>query len=357
MSTAPRIDRLERNLVINGGFDFWQRVAGNTYTNTSAAPGVVYTADRFYTYAAGVTAKSYTIARSTDVPTIAQVGSTVGFSYKFTCTAALAFAATDDLAPIAYKIEGYDYQRIHGKTFTVSFWVKASVAGIYAANFLGASATRSYVTSFVITTAGVWQYVSITVTAESTANYLFTNGIGLEINFGCFEGSVQQTSTLNSWQNGIYKSFASAVNLLGIAGQSFQVTAVSVVEGSSGVSAGSFARAGGTIVQEFQFCQRYYEKSVPLETAPSTIFTNGRLHFDYSPLATWGSAVSYKVSKRAVPTVVLWNPDTGGTGVQVAAGTIPAASRFTDVNYFEAFYSAGTTYAYVAFHYSADAEL
>ena len=58
MSLTPRLDRLDKNYIINGNFDFWQR---GTSTSTSG----VYLADRFRTSLSG---GSYVVSRSTDVP-------------------------------------------------------------------------------------------------------------------------------------------------------------------------------------------------------------------------------------------------------------------------------------------------
>jgi hypothetical protein len=316
MSTAPRIDRLERNIVINGGMDFWQRVVGNTTTVSTAGPGVIYTADRISAYLAGTTAKSCTVARSIDVPSIAQLGCYVPYSYKFTCLSALTtYATSDDVAPICYKVEGYDYQRIHGKTFTMSFWAKMSVAGTYSAYILGAVNTRSYLTTFSIASANVWQYVSITMQAESTGAYNFTNSTGIEIGFCAYENAIQQSATLNTWQAGILKSVPGTVNPMSVAGQTIQFTGFSIIEGSGGVAAGSFARAGGNISQELNLCLRYYEKTFALETAPAT--NAGTVGSIYAISASGPRAVAdwkFQVRKRTPNfTYVLYSPTANAT--------------------------------------------
>ncbi len=63
MSLAPRIDKISRNYIINGGFDFWQRANGNTVTINDAAGGNSYAADRFMKGRGGTTNKSYSLVR------------------------------------------------------------------------------------------------------------------------------------------------------------------------------------------------------------------------------------------------------------------------------------------------------
>lgn len=54
-------------------------------------------------------------------------------------------------AEISYVLEGYDWANLAQNPFTLSFWVKSSVTGIYGITF--AQATTLYITTYSITTA------------------------------------------------------------------------------------------------------------------------------------------------------------------------------------------------------------
>lgn len=102
-----------RNLIINGGFDVWQR--GISFTDVND----VYTADRMYVVAGGgttgdnVTQQTFTVGQ-TDVP-----GEPTYF-FRFTA------GSTSSNKVVSHRIE--DVRTGAGQTVTLSFWGKASTA-------------------------------------------------------------------------------------------------------------------------------------------------------------------------------------------------------------------------------------
>jgi hypothetical protein len=102
-----------RNLIINGGFDVWQR--GTSFSNVNN----VYTADRMYVVAGGgttgdnVTRQSFTVGQ-TDVP------GEPTYYFRFTA------GSTSSNKVVHHKIE--DVRTGAGQTVTLSFWGKASTA-------------------------------------------------------------------------------------------------------------------------------------------------------------------------------------------------------------------------------------
>jgi hypothetical protein len=93
-STGLRWTKTQPNYANNGAFDWWQR--GTSFTVSTSA---VYTADRFYCYAAGANA---TAARSTSVPT----GSIAPYSLEFTG------ATSQTLLEIGQKIESQFFGKL-----------------------------------------------------------------------------------------------------------------------------------------------------------------------------------------------------------------------------------------------------
>src|SRR5581483_5412798 len=124
-SNTPRLDLVERNLMLNGAMDFFQR--GTTFTN--AAHNSV-TADRFRTTKVLANAGTFDISKNTDAPTQAQSGFQAPGSLNVQCTATETLAAGDILR-ISQNLEGQDYAAIHGRPVRLQFWVKTNLAGNY----------------------------------------------------------------------------------------------------------------------------------------------------------------------------------------------------------------------------------
>ena len=102
-----------RNLIINGGFDVWQR--GTSFSNVND----VYTADRMYVVAGGgttgdnVTQQAFTVGQ-TDVP------GEPTYYFRFTA------GSTSSNKVVHHRIE--DVRTGAGQTVTLSFWGKASTS-------------------------------------------------------------------------------------------------------------------------------------------------------------------------------------------------------------------------------------
>lgn len=116
-------------------------------------------------------------------------------------------------------------------------------------------------------------------------------------------------------------------------------------------------------------CQRYYEKTYDINTAPGTPVGNrSGLHLNVgssnsaaeSKTLTW----FYKVRKRALPTIALYSPTTGTSGMCLAysptSGETEVPVMAASMNeYFSYVYSNTTTVSHYWFfvHATADAEL
>lgn len=97
-----------KNLLINGGFDRWQR--GTNFTS-----GTEYTADRWYIFA------NRTAVRSTDVPTIPQ--------NQPVYSLAVSSVSTTPFVAQFYELPKAQEAGVFGpnQPFSLSFWIKASV--------------------------------------------------------------------------------------------------------------------------------------------------------------------------------------------------------------------------------------
>lgn len=248
----------QKNFAINGALDFWQQNGSNVITVNTATTTTGYSADMLAYNSVGATTKNYSLQRSTDVPTFSQSGFQSIYSNLFTMITGIpSMAAGDIIQPNIYKMEGLDYAKLHGRSVTVGFWVKASVAGIYSASFRNASANRSYVTTFTISLSNTWEFKAIPLTMDNSGTWAFDNTLGLFVEIGSCGGSTFTTSTLNQWQAGNFLVASTANNFMGTTGATLRVSQISIVEGSLGFGPTGFQRAGKDVQAELAMCQRY----------------------------------------------------------------------------------------------------
>jgi hypothetical protein len=308
-----------KNRIINGNFDFWQRG-----TNFAPGAGAILTADRWMvTGVASAVQSTFTLGESRTA------GMAVESQYyiSLTRTAALANYPT-----LEQRIE--DVRSFAGQTVTISFWARTPTAWNGSGNWQiwpyqnfgsGGSATGAFgSTNFVPTTN--WQKFTATVNVPSIA--------GKTIGAGSFLGAVLR-----------YSAQDTTAGRLDVA--QFQVEA--------GDKASPFELR--PLALELAMCQRYYEKSYDLTTAPATA-----THVGTSRLTLGGGmlvqeiAVTFKVPKRATPTVVTYSPSgavskCNSNGSDQPCGLSYTSTTGTNPN------NAGTLYRDFAVHWTAEAEL
>ena len=245
-----------RNLVINGAMQVWQR--GTASTNVTSTP--MYLADRWECRAGE--GSTHTVIQSTDVPTSEGDGKS-GFAYslKFTVgSSAGTISAGTGNNYFNYKMEGRDFYHAkwgtaQAKTITLSFWVKSSVIGDYGLMF-GKDLSQTYSTKYTISSANTWEKKTITVTGPSSGTWQNDNNISLRILWNWGAGSNYTTSTLETWgtddNRGGYNG-GSAVQLVTNPNATWYITGVQVEIGDS---ATSFEHR--TAQDELLRCQRYF---------------------------------------------------------------------------------------------------
>jgi hypothetical protein len=205
-----------RNFLINGGFDFWQR-------GTSSTTSGVYITDRWIH---ARTAGTHTVSQSTDTPADADV------QYS------LSFASTNGTAPtIAQRIESINSLQFAGQPVTLSVWAK-STTGTGALNWSTSYPTATDNWAAETADASGTFAASMTVgswtryTATFTANALATRGYSVKI----FR-NVTTTST---------------------------TTLYAGVQLELGSSATRFRPAGSTYTEEQAACWRYYQRHITI---------------------------------------------------------------------------------------------
>lgn len=310
---TPRLDQLERNLIINGNMDFFQRGTSisNRAKGDSAATGTYSTADRFKWQTAGSSATArITIQQDTDVPTQSQSGFQSRYSYNVACTTADASVAATDLVTIRTTLEGQDYQQLHGgKSFRFQFWVKSGLTGIYCVAFKNATPDRFYIKEYTIASANTWQKIIIDLPSDTTGTWAFDVTLGLQICWALEVGSNFQ-GTAGSWQAGDKYATSNQVNFLNSNTNVFKIAQVMLIpqDFTGGSNASNidvpFQRCGRNAAHELTMCQRYYEKNYNITDAPGTASGGSQVYTgtiaDPSGSSVWW--VRYQVPKRTTPT-------------------------------------------------------
>jgi hypothetical protein len=317
---SPRINRLESNLVIDGGMELWpEGTSRSVANNTSAYGGVLF---QYNNISSGVT---MTNSRQSSTPS----GTNLIYSNQVSKTAAGTLAAGTRQI-MHYHVEGYDLNRIYNNEWSLIFWVKSSVASNRSCSVRNASFSHSYVQQYNIASANTWELKVLSFPAISSCPGTVerTNGAGAVIGWDIVTGTTYQTSSLNQWVAGNFSSgIGEDTSWLTGTTHDFNITGVMVLPGdwSALTAAGyNFVRAGKNFQDELAMSQRYYEKSYDLDVTPGTPAATAGTLFVISISTVSGNAVvqvHYKTSKRATPTVTFYNTVTGAVGTFDRGGT------------------------------------
>ena len=297
--TVPKVaDQVlsNRNFVINGDFQCWQRATAAT----AAGVGTYNTADRwrFYENSSG----AFTSERSTDTP----IGT--GYSLKLQVTTADTSMASGDYAYFTQPIEAQNLQSLQygtssAKTLTLSFWVKSSKTGIYAITLVKPDNTLyNYAVEYTISNANTWEKKIITITPTAGSTSFITsaagaiandNGQGLWVVWMLASGSNLTGSTNNAWtSNALHYTTTNQVNWLDSTSNNFYLAQVQL---EIGTSATPFEHEDfGTTLAK---CQRYlYRLETEQSSGAFVSLTGWNTNDTYGPIL-------YPVEMRAAPTL------------------------------------------------------
>jgi len=328
-----------QNLLINGSFRVFQR-GGSSFADDT------YCLDRWY-------ALTQTAAIGVSQLTAPLVFGTMNY-----CRLTQSQASAQRMG-IAQIVEAAHAQDFNGRNIVLQFTANGSTSYTLRSAILGWTGTADAVTSDVVNT---WTSTTYTI------NNFFINNASL------IPLSVQShaiTTTGTTFKNEYTWSGSTAYNNIIILfwtdataaqNQTLNLGAVGLYLGT-----GLNKFVAPTMAQEVMDCKRFYEKTFALTTAPATT-TNSGSFVQYAPvtMSVDGSLVCpgiRMVNKVKVPTMTIYNPNSGGTGSlrNVSAGNnqnVAATTITTDS--FEVT-SSGTTAItlgdLVRFHWVADAEL
>lgn len=364
--SKPAPQYSSRNYIINGAFDFWQRgTTGSPLTNA----GEYVSADRWKCwaisqgvgYSGNATFQQSSIAQGT--------GNVWNSRYALKVNASVT---TVDACILSQYIEADSCLPLIGKQVTFSFKSKRISSNLVAARPL---AVRTYslsvkdtaVTSQLTPVGNGAVEIAVKVVAESMAlmstDYMLYSAT-FTVPTGAANGMLIQI-IMNTLANG------------DITTATGDLVSFAEVQLNEGPVAAPFERAGGSVGGELALCQRYYEKSFDVGTAPAqgpnlTSFST-REGLEWGPMPyrnrletnsyPTGSQFKFKVTKRAAPTGTIYGNSSGyifikdNTSVYSwatsAIGLIPSKNGFMLTN--ES--SSTPDPSYALFHWTADAEI
>jgi hypothetical protein len=274
-----------KNAIINGDFNIWQR--GGTFNSVLTG---AYIADRWQYDKSG--AMVHDITLSNDAPTVVQAGRLIKNSLKIDCQTIDSAISASEYCVLMQKIEGYNFALLAQKTTTLSFWVKATKTGIYCVslrNDTTAPVDRSCVKEIVINSSNTWEFKTITFPASPNAGaWNYTNGIGLCLAITLACGSSLQT-TADAWQTGNFLGTSNQVNACDSTSNDFLITGVQLEEGDVATPFDN-----RTFADELRLCQRYYEAA-----------TVWAVSYNSSSSQVQRCMYFFKTTKRANPSATL----------------------------------------------------
>ena len=234
-----------KNIIINGSMIVDQRSNGNSADTTGAS---YLSCDRFG--AAYAAASKFTMQ---------QVASTLpGFEKALKITSSGTTSNSSQHYLMRYSIEGHDSARLalgtsSAKTFTLSFYVKGSIAGNYSVAFANGSDNRVYATTYNIASADTWERKTITLTGDTSGTWATNNTEGMEIKWDLGSGSDHNVSAANQWLGEDKLKVSGTVNLVATNAATLEFTGVQLELGS--VATDFEYRS---LTQELALCQRYF---------------------------------------------------------------------------------------------------
>ena len=240
-----------KNLIINGAMQVAQRgtVTGIT-TSQYAGP------DRFRF---GVASHgTFTVSQDSSAPT----GSGFANSLKLDCTTADTSVASGTAVYFQHKLEGQNCQSIKKGTssaeqLAVQFHVKSNKTGTYAFQLSDNDNSRSFTTTYSISSADTWEKKTIIIPADTTGALDDDNNVSLTFNFWLVAGTdFTSGAASTTWYSHVNANAAKghAVNIADSTSNEWYMTGFQVETGS--VHTDFEHRSFG---EDLNHCKRYFQ--------------------------------------------------------------------------------------------------
>ena len=352
-----------RNIIINGDCRVAQR-------GTSSTTGGLTTIDR-WRGAVGSGLGSITFTGSQQSLSSSDTGPwEEGFRKYFRI--AQSGAGTANAAGALenqYRIEAQDiansgWNYLSPSSFmTISFWFRCSTNQTFYGYVYSYDGTaQAYAYSFTASANNTWTKITHTFPGNANLTFDDNNGAGMQLLFIPFYGTdYTNNKTLNTWAAHSGSNYVPdmASTWLTAGASTFDMTGLQLEVGSQAT-----AFEHRSFGEELALCQRYYETHNHLTTAKTT---DGSVTSYWSTITSNDSntlvvstGITYKVPKRASPTVTLYNPGDTTTAARVnAQGTErTVTASYGGPNALTRIYVSGASAGnYVTYNWEASAEL
>jgi hypothetical protein len=289
-------------------------------------------------------------------------------SIKVTTTTADGTLTTTQRLILRQFIEGLNVADLawgtaSAKTVTLSFWVRSSLTGTFGGVLQNSALNRTYPFTYTISAADTWEQKSVTIAGDTSGTWLTTNGRGIALVFSLGSGP-DRVGTAGSWAGANYTGATGETSVIGTLNATWYVTGVQLEVGS--VATPFERRPFGA---ELMLCQRYYEKSYDIGTAPGTSTADGVIVSSGMAGDTTTNeiddSIRYKVTKRATPTVTIFdtaNPGNSGKCDRVNIGLAINTNQTVTITFSGQSNSvvrsgSGSAANRLSYHYTASAEL
>jgi hypothetical protein len=357
--------RQPQPLIINGDMAVAQRGTSETGITSSN----YYTVDRWRIGA--TSAGTWTQSQDTDVPS----GQGFAISLKMDCTTANASLSAGSFLYFQQKIEGQNLQYLkkgtaNAEKLTLAFWVKATKTGTNIVELRDMDNSRSISKSYTISSADTWEKKTITFAGDTTGAFNNDNGESFRFLFCLVAGTDFTSGTLNtSWGSRVNVNTAvGQVNHADSDSNEWYVTGIQLEVGEfNSTTLPPFQHE--SFGENLQRCQRYYQKSFDIGTAPAQNvgIQTGDLSFPSTKGASAATTLSQKynfpVRMRASPAMTGYNSAASNAEVRDVTASADCSSTAFASNKETGFYvtctSSGTTGVgnYLSLHFTAAAEL
>jgi len=265
------------------------------------------------------------------------------------------------------RIEGLNVNHIglgtaNCQSFTVSFYVKSSVAGVYSISMTNGAGDLAYPVQYTINSANTWERKSMTIAPITSGTWVKdnTNGLYLRMNLGSPSG---RTAAANGWRSGNFDGAdgsTGAVTWATTSGATFFITGCQIEVGDS---ASDFEHR--SFGEELSLCKRYYEKSFDYGATPGVSNYNSTENWSVNGDGSGNAIISpsFKVEKRAASTMVAYRAtgQTGSWDYQRNGATSTGGVTFDRIgtNTTRCYTGIGANWASASLfgHWTADAEL
>lgn len=344
------LDNNGRNDWINGCLRFWQR--GTSFV---AIAHNAYCADRIKYSKSG--AMVHTISReSTILPDDA-----TSYSLKVDCTTIDAAITGSEYCSLDYHLEGYNVRKyIQGGYGTLSYWVYSDTkTGIMCVAFRNSGEDRSYIVETEIYETAKWEKKIITIPFNfSGGSWNYLNGRGLTISVVLAAGS-NLHNTKDQWNSANDLATSNQDNFCDNTANNIYFAQLKF---ESGEIATPFI-ANDYSIEEIR-CERYFEKTYNIDTAPGTNTLTGAKQVLVDNVNNSDHTVTYdwffKIKKRASSHTVTLYSQSGASGkINMANGDVNGTAQYNseDSVNISGTNGAASTSRYMTFQATCDSEL